>query len=209
MNESSVVVTGVDQLYGIDGLNRAYMGYGQKISTWALAGTFSMFGDSFFNESRLSVGFGNQLGIAGLGVRLNYHQIVAEGYETQSAWSIDFGGIAQLSPSFLIGAEIQNLNQAMYSNSEYSEVPVRFKCGVNILPVQNFNLLAEIEKELNLPVNMKLGVQYEIVKSFMIRTGINSNPAKMFFGMGFHQIDSCLIMDSDIRTGSDSCILLD
>ena len=91
MKENSVVVTGVDQLYGIEGLNRAYMGYGQKISTWALAATFSMFGDSFFNESRLSVGFGNQLGIAGLGVRLNYHQIVAEGYETQTAWSIDFG----------------------------------------------------------------------------------------------------------------------
>lgn len=183
--QNTSLIVGYDHLYGLEGLNSLYAGYLQRIGSWSAGLSISQFGDAIFSDSRASVMMGNKLGIASLGARVNANQIRAEGYETQNAFSVDIGGIAELSEVLLIGAEIQNINRAKYSNSEGQVVPTRFRVGVNVLPVETVNLLLEVEKQLDLDATLKLGLQYRVIKVLALRMGIHTNPGKLFAGLGF------------------------
>jgi hypothetical protein len=183
--ESSAILAGYDQLYGVEGLNNFYAAYLQRFGTWSAGMAINQFGDEFFSDARASLALGNKLGIASLGAKINANQIRAESYETQNAFSVDLGGVAEFSPSFLIGAEIQNINRAKYSNSEGQRVPTRFRVGVNVMPLSSVNLLLEVEKDLELDANLKFGFQYEIIEALVLRTGFNTNPSKFFAGIGF------------------------
>lgn len=55
------------------------------------------FGDDLYNEQALSIGFGNQFGIASLGAKVNLIQYRADGFGVSSALSFDFGGITELT----------------------------------------------------------------------------------------------------------------
>lgn len=66
-----------------------------KIGSWGL-GVFR-FGDEVYSEHVASFGFGNQIGNTSLGAKVNYIQYRAEGFGMSTAFSLDFGGITQLT----------------------------------------------------------------------------------------------------------------
>ena len=86
------------------------------------------FGDDLYSEQLLSLGFSNQFGIASLGAKVSYIQYQAEGFGTQSALGLDFGGLAQLTPEISVGAYVINLNQAEISPGE--KLPTRLVAAI-------------------------------------------------------------------------------
>jgi len=156
---------------------------------WGVAslGAFR-FGDDLYSEQIISAGFGNKFGIASLGVKGNYIQYRAEGFGTNHAFSLDFGGVAQLTDQLSIGAYITNLNQASMSNDYQSErLPTKLTAGITFKPTQYILITSELDKDLDYAATWRTGLEYSYKEKLFFRTGFNLNPQTGFFGIGMRK----------------------
>ena len=140
------------------------------------------FGDDLYSEQIASTGFANKLGIASLGARVNLVQYKAEGFGNKSAISVDFGGLAQITPQVSVGAYIINLTQSRISDDEY--LPVKLVAGLGFRPNPQFIISTELEKDINHNATWRTGAEYSFHKKVSARTGFNLNPSAAFFGLG-------------------------
>lgn len=146
---------------------------------------FYRFGDDLYNEQVVSIGYSTQLGIASLGIKLSYIQYHAEGFGTTSGLAFSFGGIAEITPAFLIGAYAENINQPMLSSGIDERIPARFKVGTGFRLSDKVFATAELQKEVTDSPIVRAGVEYQVHKKFSARTGFNLNPQSAFGGLGF------------------------
>jgi hypothetical protein len=148
------------------------------------AGVFR-FGDDLYNEQTVSLGFANSFGLASLGVKVNYLQYHAEGIGTNTAFTVSFGGIAELTPQISVGAHIININQPVINELTEERIPTRLIAGMAFQPSDKTIIISEIEKDLEHSATWKTGLEYQVFKKIALRTGFNLNPEVAFFGMGF------------------------
>ncbi|HEY0740825.1 MAG TPA: hypothetical protein VGD40_05150 [Chryseosolibacter sp.] len=146
---------------------------------------FFRFGDDLYSEQLITVGYSNQFGIASLGVKMNYIQYHAEGFGTKSALAFSFGGIAELTPTFSIGAFADNINQPRLSSVTDERIPARFKVGTGFKLSEKVFATAELQKQSTDSPVVRAGLEYEVHKKFTARTGFNLNPQSAFGGIGF------------------------
>lgn len=154
-----------------------------KIGT--IGGGLFRFGDDLYNEQIISFGFANTFGLASLGAKLNYVQYHAEGFGNASAFTVSFGGIAELTETVSIGAHIVNINQPRISETTSERIPTVLVLGLRVNPGEKLSIVAEIEKDISLDPIFKAGLEYEIYKKLMARTGFNLNPRAGYVGLGF------------------------
>jgi hypothetical protein len=140
------------------------------------------FGDDLYSEQILTAGFSNKLGIASLGAKVNYIQYQTAGLETRNAISINFGGLAQITPHISVGAYIININQSKISENE--QLPTKLVAGIGFKPDAYFFITTEVEKDLSYNATWRLGAEYSIHKKVFVRTGFNLNPSTAFAGLG-------------------------
>jgi hypothetical protein len=154
-----------------------------KVMTTAL-GIFR-FGDDLYNEQFLSAGFANKLGLASLGLRVNYIQYHAEGFGNYQAFTISFGGIAELTNIIHVGAHITNLNHPIINKQTGEKMPTLMSLAIAINPSDKTILTSEVQKDLNFNIIWKTGLEYKFYKKFAARTGFNLNPQAAFLGFGW------------------------
>jgi hypothetical protein len=141
------------------------------------------FGDNLYNEQIISAGFSNTFGIASLGLKVNYIQYQTEGFGTKGVMSLNFGGIAQLTPLLAVGAYITNINQP--NLNEFEKLPTKLAAGLSLTPTEKICVITELEKDLEYNPTWKAGIEYKFHAKFTARTGYNINPNIAFFGLGF------------------------
>jgi hypothetical protein len=167
------------------GANRMAAVIAAPIKKGAAAFGLFRFGDDLYNEHVISLGYSNQLGLAALGVKVNYTQYYAEGFGTRNAVSLNFGGLAQLTPQIAVGAYAINLNQPELSKLDNERLPTKLVAGVAFQPNGKLLILTEIEKDLEYDPTIKWGMEYAVHKKVNFRTGFNLHPNAVFFGFGF------------------------
>jgi len=142
------------------------------------------FGDDLYNEQILSAGFSNRFGLASLGIKANYIQYNAEGFGRKDAVTISAGGIAEITPQILVGAYIVNINQPKLEEGD-ERIPTILTAGIAFKPTNKLFITTEIEKDLDYAATWKAGIEYQVHKKFLFRTGFNINPNAGFVGLGF------------------------
>ena len=166
------------------GANRTAAAFAVPIKLGVVSAGAFRFGDNLYNEHVLSVGFSNQFGLAALGAQVNYIQYRTEGFGSKGVWSVNMGGIAELTSKISIGAYIQNINQPEIS--ELEKLPTKLIAGISFKPIDKVFIATEIEKDLEYDPTWKMGIEYKFHKKFCGRTGYNVNPNAAFFGLGFN-----------------------
>jgi len=142
-------------------------------------------GNDLYNEQLLTAGFSNALGLASLGLRINYVQYSAAGFGTKGAFSLSFGGIATLTPALSLGAHIINLNQPVLSQTDQERLPTIVCAGICLKASEEARITTEVEKDLDYPLLWKTGIEYRFQKKVFFRTGFALHPNAGFFGLGF------------------------
>ncbi len=165
------------------GANRAAMAFAMPLKIGVVGAGAYRFGDDLYNEQILSAGFGSKFGLAALGGQVNYIQYRTEGFGSKGAWSVNLGGIAELTPRISVGAYIVNINQPSVSEGE--KLPTKLVAGVGFKPTDKVFFAMEIEKDLDYDPTWKMGLEYKFHDKFCARTGYNINPNTAFFGLGF------------------------
>lgn len=144
------------------------------------------FGTDLYNEHVLAAAYSNKIGVASLGVKINYLQYQAEGFGTSQGVTVSFGGIAELTKSIWIGAYVNNINQPMLSEVAQERIPTYMTLGLGFRISEKVMSIAEVEKDLEHEPVIRAGLEYNVNKKFAARTGINMNPQSAFAGFGFH-----------------------
>lgn len=153
---------------------------------------FFRFGDALYNETRVSAGYGHQIGFMKLGLGVDYLSLTIAEVGNKSNVALNLGGVANLTPKLFFGAIVMNLNRAWLQKEQQERVPTVMKAGLGYQPFPRLLLGVEVEKEGVFPVNVKGGIEYGIVPWLYLRTGVMSVPFTGYFGVGLHFQDKRL-----------------
>jgi hypothetical protein len=175
--------------FSIPGMDFMAAGLTAKLPLGYAALSVFRFGDDIYNEHKVSLGYATEIGIIKLGGRFNYLQYQVQDFGTQQSYSIDFGGIASITPQLVIGAQALNITQSSLNIEAEQSVPTLLKLGLSYRPRTYFMLNAEIEKDIVKATMVKLGAEYNFLDKFYLRTGVNSGSFQSFYGLGFNYLN--------------------
>lgn len=150
--------------------------YGLSVST---------FGEELFSQSQIGLGISQKLGIASIGIKASFFQTSIEGFGTGRSAVFEFGGLAELTPELFFGAHIYNLSGAKFGKNSVDHLPTVIKSGISYRPADNVMVNIEAEKDILLPHVLKVGLEYSLHEKIWARVGINNQPNRLCFGIGF------------------------
>ena len=144
----------------------------------------SKFGGEIFNQSRAQLAWGKAFGLASIGLQAQWYQVAAVNFQTRHHLLINFGGLAQLTPKIQFGASISNVNQAKASEFQDEKIPIIVKGGISYMPSKKVKLMAEVQEDLDLETTLKVGIEYQVMEKFWLRTGFNTQTYLGSGGLG-------------------------
>ncbi len=198
-----------DLRHALPGADRTAAAIVWPIKAGVLGGGVVNFGDALYSESMITAGFSNQLGLASLGLNLKYIQYRAEGFGTKGVFTVNFGGIAELTPTLSVGAHITNINQPKISADD-NRIPTILTAGLAFKPTDNVFIATEIEKNIDYQATWRMGLEYLFNKKFCARTGYAIQPNTAYFGMGFKatrfSIDYAIQYSTQLQFGHQASI---
>ncbi|MEN2282696.1 hypothetical protein AAGF08_11210 [Algoriphagus sp. SE2] len=182
--EDSHIVLGVENRYGLKELSTFDLAVALKTELGSFGFNLSRFGGKLFNQQMLGIGYSQKLGIASFGLKADWFQTQIQDFGTGNSLVLSIGGVADLGPKIQLGAYFSNLNNSKISRYSEDRLPTLISMGISYFPVSSLQFHLEVEKDILLKPNVKLGLEYGIRDWFFLRTGINSNPSKVNFGFG-------------------------
>lgn len=183
--QASQAVFSYDHRLGIQELTTLAAGAVLK-NTWGVMGVgISNYGGRLFNQQNIGVGFSNQFGIGSFGIKVNYFQTNIEGFGRSGTPILEFGGVASLGPNLYFGAHVYNFTRSKFSKAGADYLPTVIKAGLSYRPLSILMINVEAEKEIILPPQFKMGLEYNLLEKLWARSGIHTQPNNIFFGLGF------------------------
>ncbi len=182
--EKGKVIFGYDRYFGIDGFNKIAAGAIHSFNFGSAGVSFYKFGDDLYSEQITSLAYGNKIGFVRLGLKANYYQLRIDEFGTIGSFYFDFGGIVELIPKLSFGAYISNFTISKLNNSVSTRLPILLKIGLSYKPSKPISLNLDVYKDIDHNPIVKAGIEYVIIEKIYLRTGVNNNPIKSFFGVG-------------------------
>lgn len=149
--------------------------------------SYSYFGYSKYNESKIGLGIGRKLGNGfAAGIQLNYHYTFLEGdYDNRNALTVEGGITYKPTEKISLGAHLFNPTRSKISPNDQDAIPTSFRAGIGIKPFNKFFLAVEAEKPLDRKIKLKTGLEYQLFESLFLRAGVSTNPLLSSFGLGY------------------------
>ena len=151
--------------------------------------SFNQFGSSKYNENKIGLAYAKDFGpYLQIGLQLDYLLIsIGNDYGKQSAVTFELGIQSQVTEKLRLGTYIFNpvsfrLNQTL--NQE--KLPIVFRFGLAYQFTKEFVGQCEIEKNTDHEgVSLRGGLEYEVLRNFYLRAGVQTNPGLLTFGLGY------------------------
>jgi hypothetical protein len=174
-------------IWGLEGFGRAASGIVLPIGFGNLGAGLSRFGDALYSEQMISLAFANKVGFVRLGARLNYLQVRAEGFGSKGVLTGDFGGIVELLPRVIFGAQISNFTGAELISGIGQGIPVIMKAGISYRTSESMMVNMDLVVEDMDLVYLRTGLQFAIYESVRLRAGFETLTRGYFVGAGFRK----------------------
>ena len=184
--EKATAFAGYRNLFGINELSTVAAGFALPTKPGTFGIGLYRFGGDLLSEQKASVGFSNKIGLISLGANLSYVQYHIESLGKTSALVIEFGGLAELTKELRVGAYVFNLNRASPGNAAIRQLPVTMKAGISYLPTDELTINTEILKQVDSKERFRIGFNYQLIRNVAVRSGIETNPVRGSFGIGFN-----------------------
>ncbi len=173
--------------YVIPENNLHAIGLSYPVNAGTFGFSYSYFGFSEYNESKIGFAFGKKFGndFAG-GIQINYHHNYRAGdYGNRNAVSFEGGVQYKAGDNIAFGAHLFNPTRAKISPNNRDTIPTVFRTGVSVTPAESLKILFQLEKRLDHKLRIQSGIQYLIMESLYLRGGIMTNPFTATFGLGY------------------------
>ena len=154
--------------------------------------SITRFGSSVYSEQRFGLGYAHKLSNVSIGGKINYVQVaindgsVGLTQGNRSAIVFEVGGIMDISEKLSFGLHAYNVSTTkLRSDNGEDRLPIILKAGASWKPIKKIFVNVEVEKDVDFKPNFKFGLDYEVAKTFWVRTGLNTLPQTNSFGIGF------------------------
>ena len=151
--------------------------------------SFNQFGSWKYNENKFGLayakGFGRYLQI---GLQLDYLMLkIGNDYGTFNAVTFELGLQSQVTDKLTLGTYIFNpVNFSFKQTLNHEKLPIVMRFGLAYRFTKDFIGQCEIEKNTEREgVSLRGGLEYEVIRNFYIRAGVQTNPGILSFGLGY------------------------
>jgi hypothetical protein len=184
--DQTQAIFGYDHRFRLEELTTIHAGILIPHSKFAFGLGVSSFGGDDYNQRNLGLGIAHQLGIASVGLKINYLQTNIEGFGRSAVPVLEFGGVAELGPHLLFGAKIYNPIQSSFGKDTETNLPTLISAGLTFLVNEKVILNAEVEKDILEQPLLKLGIDYQLFKVLSLRMGNHPQRRSIFYGLGLN-----------------------
>ena len=136
-----------------------------------------------YAEQRFQADYGRKLSEKiSIGGSFMALRVSADEYGSAMGYTVALGITAVPIPKVTLGAVVQNPFAQKIAGFTTTNL-IRF--GARWQPSKVFQLAAEVNKDLERPVQMRMGMDYRPVQMVHLRAGMRTNPSRTDFGAGF------------------------
>lgn len=169
--------------FGIKEMANAYLAFNQTTDLGSFAVGLLNYGFNLYKENKFFIGYGNNYnGKFYYGFSAYYESIAIKNYGNVNFFNISIGGSYSLSKELFLGFAINDILR----NKEYSPNSASVRSGISYMVLKNSMVHFSIFKQLNFPVSVCSGIEYDIIKYFSLRFGVQNNPDKYSAGAGIN-----------------------
>lgn len=172
------------------------------VGTAALAAR--TYGLDDYRETRLALGFARALPVGpqrrlAVGLRADLHAVaLSEGFGSTTLLALSAGAQADVLPGLRAGLAARNLDGLGRSDSTELRRPLStapaLAVGLAYRPSERALVLADVEKDLDFPLAVRVGLEVQVVEAFALRVGAATGlgagsgpdvPTRLSAGAGF------------------------
>lgn len=188
--------------YGLTELAIAALAYAEPTSYGTFGIGIKTYGFELYKELNVLLSYGNNYkDKIFYGLNLNFYNLKIENYNSASSFGLDFGAMAYLHKYVRWGFIAKNVTGAKIGESKEKIAQV-YRTGFNFVPLQNVNLVLEVEKDVKYPLSFRSGIEYSVLDYVDLRFGVGSEPTVFAGGIGLSynlfQIDYALTKSPDL-----------
>ncbi len=160
---------------------------GLPVKNYVLGLSFQRFGIAEYQELTTGLAllrsFSSKLSIS---LALKYHQVNIPVYGIGKAFSIDGGMQYKLNDKVRFGSYINNPGKSRINEISGFNMPTGISAGVAFTLSDKILLVTDMNKLMDFGINLRLGLEYQIVKWLYLRGGLSSNPFRQSAGFGLN-----------------------
>lgn len=148
--------------------------------------SFQRYGFASYHESKIGFAYAKKFGEKlSLALKGNYHQLKIENYGVSTAFSIDAGLLYHFDHHFSMGVYTASPTKQQFSNSQVSaKIPGSFNIGAGYLATQKVLIATTVSKIADQPIDVRLGIEYQLLGLLNLRGGFSAKPFKQYAGFG-------------------------
>ncbi len=186
--KNSAIGAYYENRFGVSGLGyKSIAGvYNNNFGNFGLR--MNYFGYSSYNSIITGISYGRSFGdyFSG-GIQIDYlYTSLSEGYGSTGMAIAELGLLSRPTKNLSIAAYTYNPTMTQYNTSENTEkIPTLFKLGASYNFEDAVILNVEVQKNIDYKPVYAVGVEFNLVKNFIARTGVSSNQSLLSFGLGY------------------------
>lgn len=144
------------------------------------------FGYTQYHETIAGIAFAKKFGNTfSAGISLDWLQTsIAEDYGSANNFTFETGVFVKLTDKLSTGIHVFNPLNIKLTDYNNERIPSVYNVGLIYYPLPQWILCCEIEKNLYLKANLKVGMEFAVAKGIFVRAGFSTNPSLYSFGFG-------------------------
>ena len=145
------------------------------------------FGYNEFRAYRSGLGYSLKLSnFLALGVQINHHLVrINSFYGSHQTLTGEIGFLAKVNDNLKIGVSVFNISRNKLSEYTEDRYTTLLRIGSGYKISKKLLLLCEAEKNVDYPLRLKSGIEYQPIDDFYLRGGFATDPIEYSFGVGY------------------------
>lgn len=145
--------------------------------------TLQHYGVETFNQQKIGLAYARKLskGLS-IGAQFDFINVSIPSYGSKGAVTFEAGLQATITKELRFGVHVFSPTNIDFT--EDLSVPTIYRAGLTYLPSSKTYLTLELEKDIDFPTRVRMGVEYRFIESFFLRVGAATAPTLISVGIG-------------------------
>jgi opacity protein-like surface antigen len=173
--------------FGLSELGLKSLNMAVPIKWGTLGLTVQQFGFSDYNENKFGLAYGMKVSKkVRLGIQIDYllTSIAEAQSQNKSGITAEIGLQADVTDKLTLGAHIFNLPNSSMSGDLEEKIPMIISIGLNYKFSKKVFAVVDLEKNIDLDPNLKVGIEYHPIEALYFRGGLNTYDFHFNGGLG-------------------------
>ncbi len=173
----------------VEGINSVSAAFAYPTNSGTFGLSINYFGYGEYNEQKIGLNYARKLfDKVSIGAQFDYLGTNFNDpiYGNRASFTFELGVQAKLMKEFLVGAHIFSPVRIQLTDDSRDNIPTQFKVGLTYLPSDKLSVTAEVEKDIDFPVSVGVGMEYFLIDKLAVRAGIGTEPTQTSFGLGVY-----------------------